>query len=130
DQLVQLARDLYAEGHKRLKILVGEMDSLTEDAARIRTVRKALPDDVTIAMDSNEKLSADQAVRLCRLVEDLDIAWFEDPIRRTDAANMASLRARTTIPISAGQMDGHGSRFREWLEHGSIDIMMPNGMYN
>jgi L-rhamnonate dehydratase len=130
DQLVQAARDLIDQGHKRLKILVGVAESIVEDAARVRHVRKAFGDDIMLAMDANESLSADQAVRLARMVEDLDIAWFEDPIMRTDAANMANLRLRTTIPISGGQMDGHSSRFREWLEAGALDILMPNGLYN
>ena len=43
---------------------------------------------------------------------------------------MAVLRRSTSIPLSAGQMDGHSRRFREWLEHDAIDIFMPNGMYN
>ena len=43
---------------------------------------------------------------------------------------MGVLRRSTAIPLSAGQMDGHSRRFREWLDHDAIDIFMPNGMYN
>ena len=40
------------------------------------------------------------------------------------------LRSATTIPLSAGQMDGHSHRFREWIDHDAIDIFMPNSLYN
>ena len=131
DQLVEMARRLIAEGHTRLKVLVGvAKGGIVEDAARVRHVREAVGDGVTLAIDANESLGLEEAKRLCRLVEDLDLAWFEDPLARCDPRDMGVLRRSTTIPLSAGQMDGHSRRFREWLEHDAIDVFMPNGMYN
>jgi L-alanine-DL-glutamate epimerase-like enolase superfamily enzyme len=126
-----MARRLLAEGHSRLKVLVGvAKGGIVEDAARVRHVRDAVGDGVTLAIDANESLGLEEAKRLCRLVEDLNLAWFEDPLARCDARDMGALRRATAIPLSAGQMDGHARRFREWLEHDAIDIFMPNGMYN
>jgi L-rhamnonate dehydratase len=131
DQLVEMARRLIAQGHTRLKVLVGvAKGGIVEDAARIRHVREAVGDAVALAIDANESLGLDEAKRLCHLVEDLDLAWFEDPLARCDARDMGILRRATTIPLSAGQMDGHSRRFREWLEHDAIDVFMPNSMYN
>ena len=36
----------------------------------------------------------------------------------------------TSIPLSAGQMDGHSLRFRDWIEHDALDIFMPNSLFN
>ena len=131
DQLVELGRSLIAKGHKRLKILVGvAKGGYVEDADRVRHVRQALGDDILLAMDANESLGVEEATQLCRLVEELEIAWFEDPCRRNDPRDLAMLRKRTTIPISSGQMDGHSHRFRELIEHDAIDILMPNSLYN
>jgi L-rhamnonate dehydratase len=131
DQLVEMARRLIAAGHRRLKVLVGvARGGIIEDAARVRHVREAVGDDVLLAIDANESIGLEDAKRLCRLVGDLNLAWFEDPLRHCDAHDMAVLRRSTAIPLSAGQMDGHSRRFREWLEHDAIDIFMPNGMYN
>jgi L-alanine-DL-glutamate epimerase-like enolase superfamily enzyme len=69
-------------------------------------------------------------MRLCKLIEDCDIAWFEDAVQRNDPRDLSLLRRRTTIPLSAGQMDGHSDRFRAFLEHDAIDIFMPNSLYN
>lgn len=131
DQLVTVARDLQAKGHRRFKMLVGvAKGGIREDAARVRYVRAALGDDVPLAIDANESLSLDEAMRLCEMLRDQDIAWFEDPVVRNDPRDLALLRRRTTIPLSAGQMDGHSERFRSFIEHDSIDIFMPNSLYN
>jgi L-alanine-DL-glutamate epimerase-like enolase superfamily enzyme len=131
DQLVELGRSLVAEGHKRLKVLVGvAKGGYVEDAERLRHVRDALGSDISLAIDANESLGVEEATQLCRLIEDLEIAWFEDPCRRNDPRDLAMLRKRTTIPISCGQMDGHSHRFRELIEHDAIDILMPNSLYN
>lgn len=131
DQLVQVARDLHAQGHRRFKMLVGvARGGIREDAARVRHVREALGADTTLAIDANESLTLDQAMRLAKMIEDCDIAWFEDPVQRNDPRDMGLLRRRTAIPLSAGQMDGHSDRFRAFLEHDAIDIFMPNSLYN
>ncbi|TVQ37681.1 MAG: mandelate racemase/muconate lactonizing enzyme family protein [Geminicoccaceae bacterium] len=130
DQLVEVARLLVAEGHHRLKVLVGTGHGGRADVRRVRKVREAVGDDVVLSIDANEGIPLEAAVAIARGVEALDIAWFEDPLRNCDARDMAELRRKTMIPLSAGQMDGHGSRFRDWLEHDALDICMPNSMYN
>lgn len=131
DQLVELGKTLMAQGHTRLKVLVGvAKGGYVEDAERVRHVRKALGDDFLLAIDANESLGVEEATQLCRLIEELEIAWFEDPCRRNDPRDLAMLRKRTTIPISSGQMDGTSHRFRELIEHDAIDILMPNSLYN
>lgn len=132
DQLVDLARDLAdSHGHHRFKMLVGvAKGGIREDAARVRHLRDALGPDAEIAIDANESLALDQAARLVAMIEDCDIAWFEDPVLRNDPRDLAVLRSKTTMPLSAGQMDGHSTRFRDFVEHGAIDIFMPNSLYN
>ncbi len=130
DQLIEMGRKLIDKGHSRLKMLVGSKLGVLEDARRVRAVREALGAGIVLAVDANESMSLEDAMRLCPHLEELNIAWFEDPLRRVDARDMGMLRKRTTIPLSAGQMDGHALRFREWVEHDGIDIFMPNSMYN
>lgn len=131
DQLVEMARNLASEhGHTRFKMLVGVAPSIQEDAARVRHLRDALGAEATIAIDANESLSIDLALRLARLIDDCDVAWFEDPVWRCDARDMARLRRATPIPLAAGQMDGHSARFRQFVEADAIDIFLPNSLFN
>jgi L-rhamnonate dehydratase len=129
DQLVEVAQDLIANGHSRLKMLVG-VAGVRGDAERVRHVRDAVGPGILLAVDANEGVTLDYAVKLARLIEDFDVAWFEDPVAANDARDLAALRRQTSIPLSAGQMDGHSARFRELVEHDAIDIFMPNSLYN
>lgn len=130
EELAAVARHLCDEGHTRFKMVVGHPSGLAEDAARVRAVRDAVGPKAAIAIDANEALHLDQAIRLVRMVAECDIAWFEDPVLNNDPRDLAHLRRATGVAVSAGQMDGHGRRFRQFAEHDALDIFMPNSLYN
>lgn len=140
DELVETAKQLMAEGHTQLKMAIaasanptahmyGEPtdDDILEDAARIRHVRKALGDKATLMIDANKNAKLPQAIRLAKLVEDCNLAWFEDPVLKGDPRLMAQLRRETTIPIAAGSSGTYDlSYLREYFLNESIDICQPN----
>lgn len=131
DQLVELAKRLVAEGNRCLKVLVATAkEGWRGDVERVRRVRAAVDDGVELAIDANEGFELGQAMALCRALEDLRLAWFEDPLRNNDPRDLAQLRRHTGIPVAAGQMDGHSARFRQLLEHDAIDVFMPNVLFN
>ena len=58
-----------------------------------------------IAVDANRGWPIAEAQRFARLIEQYDIAWFDEPGHwHDDARAMAEVR-RTSIPINAGQSD-------------------------
>ena len=131
DQLADLARGLIDDGHQRLKMLVGVPGlGWREDATRVRHVRDAIGDNITLALDANENFPVNDAIRLCRALEDCNVAWLEDPVHNNDIRDLRHLRRHTSIPLAAGQMDGHSSRFRQYLENDAIDVLLPNPMFN
>jgi len=139
-ELVEVAKQLIAEGHTQLKMAIaagsnpaahmyGEPtdDDILEDAARIRHVRDALGDKVTLMIDANKNARLTQAIRLAKLVEPCNLAWFEDPVLQADPRLMAQLRRETSIPIAAGSTGTSDISFlREYLLNESIDIAQPN----
>lgn len=139
-ELVEVAKQLIAEGHTQLKMAIaagthpaahmyGEPtdDDILEDAARIRHVREALGDKVTLMIDANKNAKLTQAIRLAKLVEPCNLAWFEDPVLQADPRLMAQLRRETSIPIAAGSTGTSDISFlREYLLHEAIDIAQPN----
>jgi L-alanine-DL-glutamate epimerase-like enolase superfamily enzyme len=140
EQLVETAKLMIAEGHTQLKMAIaagsdptahmyGEPtdDDILEDAARIRHVRDALGDKVTLMIDANKNAKLPQAIRLAKLVEDCGLAWFEDPVLKADPRLMAKLRRETTIPIAAGSSGTYDLAYlREYFVNESIDIAQPN----
>src|SRR4029079_17453349 len=75
--------------------------------------RKAAGRDFMLCVDANRGWSAQDAIRFARLIEPLDIAWFEEPRHSyADAAMMARVRRAIRIPVTAGQSEitSHGVR--------------------
>lgn len=131
DQLVEAARWQVAAGNRRLKLVVAAVEGgWQEDAVRVRLVREAVGEEVQLMIDANSMFNPVDARFLTREIEDCRIAWFEEPLHQNDARALADLRSKTSIPIAAGQMEGHRWRLRELIDHHAVDILQPNCVYN
>ncbi len=95
-----------------------------QDAERVAAARKAAGPDFLLAVDANRGWNAEDAVAFARLIEPLDIRWFEEPCHwYDDAALMARVRAKTRIPITAGQSEITSHGVRRLIEAGAVDIV-------
>jgi D-galactarolactone cycloisomerase len=95
-----------------------------EDAERVRVARDAVGPHFVLAVDANRGWTAPDAVRFARLVEPLDIAWFEEPcIWYDDVAETARVRMHTSIPITSGQSEFTVQGVRRLIEGGAVDII-------
>src|SRR5262245_15001515 len=116
--------ELYrSSGVAGCKFKVGGL-SPEEDAKRVAAARQAVGKDFVLAVDANRGWTADEAIRFARLVELLDIAWFEEPCHwYDDVAGMARVRAATRIPINAGQSEITSHGVRRLLDAGAVDLI-------
>ncbi len=124
--LADLGREmqwLREAGMAGCKVKVGGL-SAEADAARVAACRDGVGPDWIIAVDSNRGWPVAEAVKFARLVERYDIRWFEEPVHwYDDAAGMAEVRARTTIPINAGQSEISSHGIRRLIAAGAVDIV-------
>ncbi len=105
------------------KFKVGGL-SPEEDALRVEAARKAAGPDFVLAVDANRGWSAADAIRFARLIEPLEIRWFEEPCHwHDDAARMADVRRATRIPINAGQCEITLQGVRRLIEAGAVDLI-------
>jgi D-arabinonate dehydratase len=105
------------------KFKVGGM-SPEQDAQRVEAARRAAGADFVLAVDANRGWSVNDAVRFARLVEPLDIAWFEEPCHwYDDVAMMARVRQATRIPINAGQCEITSQGVRRLVDAGAVDLV-------
>jgi L-rhamnonate dehydratase len=138
DELAAAARSWVARGFRRLKMTVGHhglqrrdeprplADVVAEDVQRLRAVREAVGPDVQLFIDANCSLDYLHAAWLAERVEELGITFFEEPVAGNDIPTLAKLRARTRIPLAAGQNEGLASRFRDLLVAQAVDVVQPN----
>ena len=121
-----LGREMVAlrqRGMAGCKMKVGGL-SAEADAERVAAARAGAGPDFILAVDSNRGWPVDEAVRFARLIERHDIRWFEEPCHwYDDAAMMAAVRRRTTIPINAGQSEISSHGVRRLIEAGAVDIV-------
>jgi L-alanine-DL-glutamate epimerase-like enolase superfamily enzyme len=114
---------LRERGMAGCKMKVGGL-SAEADAERVAAARAGVGPDFLIAVDSNRGWPVDEAVRFARLVERHDICWFEEPCHwYDDAAMMAQVRRRTTIPINAGQSEISSHGVRRLIDADAVDIV-------
>ncbi len=94
------------------------------DAERVTAARRAVGPDFVLAVDANRGWSVDDAVRFARLVEPLDIRWFEEPCHwHDDARMMAEVRRATRIPVAAGQSEITSHAVRRLLDASAVDFV-------
>ena len=88
---VERAETAVEAGFDCLKLKVGAR-SVNADAARVRAVREAVGDDVTLRLDANGAWSREEAEHAIERVADYDIAYVEQPVPAEDLAGLADLR--------------------------------------
>jgi D-galactarolactone cycloisomerase len=112
-----------AAGMAGCKFKVGGL-SPKDDAKRVEVARNAGGADFVLAVDANRGWSAEDAIRFARLIEPLDIAWFEEPCHWSDdAAQMARVRQAIRIPVNAGQSEITSHGVRRLLDAKAVDLI-------
>ncbi len=111
------------EGYKVVKMKIGYLDA-KGDAERTRAVVKALGNSARVMVDANNGYkSAYEAIRYGRMVEDLDLYWFEEPVAPDDWRGNAEVRDALDIPIVAGENEYTRWGARDLVENHSCDII-------
>jgi L-alanine-DL-glutamate epimerase-like enolase superfamily enzyme len=125
DELVAEARRYVALGCRAYKLKVHHPDP-RENRRRVEAVRRALPDDVGLMVDVNQKLDVLGNLRLARALEDLDLLWYEEPVLAEDLAGLAEVARGIRIPVATGENAYTRWEFREILERGAARHLMPD----
>ncbi len=116
--------EMYREaGMAGCKFKVGGL-APEEDAKRVEAARSAAGADFVLMVDANRGWSAPDAIRFARLVEHLNIRWFEEPCHwYDDAALMARVRQSTSIPVTAGQCEITSHGVRRLVDARAVDFV-------
>ena len=102
DAMAEAAAYQVGRGVKTLKIKVGE--TVATDVDRVKAVRKAVGNDVSIRVDANNHFVVAEAVSFINKIEHCIIEHVEQPIGRFDLLGMRNLRKKVNIPITTDDM--------------------------
>jgi len=101
--------------------------SLAEDLARVRAVREAIGPDVRLMVDANGAWDVPTAVRMGRLLEELDVYWFEEPVWPDDLAGSAEVASKVAIPIAGYETCSYGTvSFRDYIAARAVHFVQPD----
>ncbi len=79
-------------GFRAVKMRVGVMDGEPRaSAARVRAARRALGPDVKLMADAHGTWTVAEAKAFCRMVEDCDLYWLEEPVTADDKTGLAEV---------------------------------------
>ena len=94
--------------------------------ARVRAVREAIGPDIALMVDANQQMTVKQAIRIGRMMEDLNLTWFEEPVICHDHEGEAQIAAALDTPIASGETVYTHRGILDMLEARSADVLMPD----
>ena len=98
-------------GFTGLKLRLGR-ERGRDDVATIEAVRKAVGEDMALMVDFNQGLHLGEALQRCHIIDDLGLAWIEEPIVYDNMQGFAQLTAELKVaPCFPGS---HANRW--WSE--------------
>ncbi|MEM0118031.1 MAG: dipeptide epimerase [Conexivisphaerales archaeon] len=100
-QAVSAAMKLVESGIRTFKIKVGE--STDREAEKVKSVRRAVGDDVTIRIDANAAYNPRQAIRLGRAVSSFAIEYFEQPVKGHDLEGLKEVKKGIDFDVMADE---------------------------
>jgi L-alanine-DL-glutamate epimerase-like enolase superfamily enzyme len=129
EELADELREHVAAGYSALKIRGGY--SARRDAALMELARRAVGDSVNIMIDAGQHYvpnpwSLAEAAEVARAIEPYRPFWLEEPLHIEQPREYAELRAKTSVPIAAGENGATLREFRNLLEAGALDVLQPD----
>jgi L-alanine-DL-glutamate epimerase-like enolase superfamily enzyme len=122
DRLVREMTTIVEQGWTAVKMKVGKANT-REDYERVKSVRKALGDDVALMIDANQIWDLTTARTWAPRLEEFDITWLEEPLNPDDVPSHAKLARSTSIPIALGEHVYSRTSFRDYLQNDAISYV-------
>jgi len=125
EQLLVNAAASRERGIGGIKLKVGQPDRAL-DLKRVAAVRKHLGDDAPLMVDANQQWDRPTAQRMCRMFEDFNLVWIEEPLDAYDHEGHAALAAAFDTPIATGEMLTSAAEHADLIRHRAADVLMPD----
>ena len=114
-------------GFTGLKLRLGR-ERVRDDLATIAAVRNAVGDDMHLMVDFNQGLDLAEALQRCHRIDDLGLAWIEEPIVYDNLDGFAQLAAELKTPIQIGENFYGPRELHKALQKRACDLVMPDFM--
>lgn len=114
-------------GFTGLKLRLGR-ERMSDDLAAIAAIRNAVGCGMHLTADFNQGLHLGEALQRCHMIDDLGLAWIEEPIVYDNFDGYTQLAAELKTPIQIGE-NFYGPRdLQKALQSKACDYVMPDFM--
>jgi L-alanine-DL-glutamate epimerase-like enolase superfamily enzyme len=117
------------EGYRAVKMKIGGLP-MRDDLERIREVRMAIGPEVELMVDANCAYTPKQAMAMAQRMEELEVAWFEEPTSADHPQGSAQVAAFTSIPIAGYESEFSRFGFRDLILAKAVDIVQPDCIWS
>ena len=135
EEVEYLAELLEETGARGVKFRAGGRMSRNRDALPGRTeglitlARKTLGDQIDIHADSNSSYDPPEAIRIGRLLEEIEAVFFEEPCPFDHLEDTKTVAGALRIPVAGGEQEYSERRFRWMIHQRGVDIVQPDLHY-
>jgi mandelate racemase len=114
-------------GFTGLKLRLGR-ERVSDDLATIDAVRRAVGDEMHLMVDFNQGLDLAEALERCHAIDDLGLAWIEEPIVYDNLDGYTQLAAELKTPLQIGENFYGPREMHKALARKACDLVMPDFM--
>lgn len=131
DKVTAEAKAYVAEGYQAMKMRFpygpgNGVEGMRANEDQVACVREAVGDDIEIMADAYMGWDFLYAKKMCRRLEQYNLAWVEEAFLPDDLNSYAKLRQETNIPISGGEHEYTRFGFQDIIEKQAMDIIQPD----
>lgn len=120
--LVEDALAVKEQGFAGSKVKVGKLH-LAEDRARLSAVRAAVGDDFRLMVDANQAFHYHEALLRARMLAEVGVSWFEEPMPADDLTGHARLAEQSGVPIAVGESLYSPGQFADYMQARACSIV-------
>ncbi len=120
---------------KAVKFKIGGRMSQNRDFPADRTekliplMRETFGNEMVIYADSNGSYDVSEAVRIGRLLEEYNIAFYEEPVPFDWYQETKEVKRNLRIPVAGGEQEGSLRNFRWLIAENALDVLQPDLFY-
>lgn len=102
------------------------VQGMAANEAHIACIRETIGDDIELMADAYMGWDFNYAKKMCRRLEQYNLAWVEEAFVPDDLDSYARLRQETSIPISGGEHEYTRYGFQQIISKRAMDIIQPD----
>lgn len=129
DALVEEAQLYVDQGFTFMKMKVGGA-TLDLDMERIQAVKAVIGDKLELGVDANNAWDFNTALKMGRKFEDLDIAFFEEPVSSDHLEDSVRLAQLLDVPIAGYETELTRFGMRDFITRHAVDIVQTDAIWS